>query len=39
MYVPYVLLIFLATAHPIDFPLGECLAEDPRDCGVECEVI
>ncbi len=27
------------TVHPIDFTLGGCIAEDPRKCSVECEVV
>ncbi len=29
----------LTTVHPIDFTLGGCIAEDPRKCSVECEVV
>lgn len=32
-------LIFSTTAHPIDFMLGVCIAEGPRKCSVECEVV
>jgi len=35
-----VLLMFSTTAHPIDFTLGACIAEDPRKCTVvKCEVV
>ena len=27
-----------ATAHPIDFHVGECIAEDPRKSSVGCHV-
>jgi len=31
--------IFSTTVNLIDFALGCCIAEDPRKCGVECEVV
>ncbi len=31
--------IILTTVHSIDLTLGECVAEDPRKCSVECEVV
>lgn len=29
--------IFSSTVHLIDFTLGSCIAEDPKECSVECE--
>ena len=31
--------IFLTTVHLIDFTLTGCIAEDLRNCSVECEVV
>ncbi len=31
--------IISTTVHLIDFTLDRCVAEDPRKCSVECEVV
>lgn len=28
-------MIFLTAAHPVNFKLGRCVAEDSRECSVE----
>ncbi|KAI9528092.1 hypothetical protein NQZ68_023072, partial [Dissostichus eleginoides] len=32
-------LKFVETFHPIALTLGGCIAEEPRKCSVECEVV
>ncbi len=31
--------IISTTVHPVDFIRGGCIAEDPRRCSVECDVV